>query len=299
MIKNKLVDTNNYLILCDTYNIDENNFNIIPTQTNNHHNAKKIFENEIIKEADCWFGIEQEYFIVDPVTDKVVGFGEINKSLNIINNKEYKKKQGPFYCGVGASNIFGRKIAELHMVTCLEYGLKISGINAEVAYGQWEYQIGPLNGLEVSHQLHLSRFILMRIAEDHGYDITFEPKPIFYKNWNGSGCHTNFSTRLMREGNEYKNGIEFIYDAMKKLETKHKEHILVYGSGNELRLTGENETSSIEYFSWGIGKRNTSVRIGNNVYLNQCGYFEDRRPSSNMDPYLVTSKLVQTILLDD
>lgn len=254
--------------------------------------ALKIFKDTKVMKERPWFGLEQEYFLVDKNTHLPVGFG---KDINgMIVKTEPSRQQGTYYCGVGASNIVGRKIAERHMMTCLEMGIQISGINAEVAYGQWEYQVGPVEGIEAANQLWMSRYILMRISEEEGYNITFEPKPITWGSWNGSGCHTNFSTKSMREG---KKGMEVIKEAMEKLKSKHKEHLLVYGTDNHLRLTGKHETSSMEEFTWGIGSRNTSVRIGYQTEKDGKGYFEDRRPSSNMNPYLVCSKLCETVIL--
>lgn len=67
--------------------------------------------------------------------------------------------------------------------------------------------------------------------------------------------------------------------------------------GNERRLTGKHETSSIHDFSWGVANRGCSIRVGRMVPVDTCGYYEDRRPASNLDPYVVTKLLVETTLL--
>jgi len=234
-------------------------------------------------EEEPWFGIEQEYFIIDPKTNNPLGFDE-------------NKKQGQYYCSVGAENAFGRKIAEEHLLECINYGVIVSGMNAEVAPGQWEYQVGPCVGIESGDHLWISRYILQKIAEKHNVIINFEPKPLS-GDWNGSGCHTNYSTKKMREGTKNKTGLDYINEAIDKLSKKHNEHMNVYGSGNELRMTGQHETASYNVFSFGTANRGASVRIGNTNMRNQKGYFEDRRPSSNCDPYLVTSKIFETTVL--
>jgi glutamine synthetase len=177
---------------------------------------------------------------------------------------------------------------------CLYAGLKISGINAEVAPGQWEFQIGPAVGIDAGDHLWMARYLLERITEDFGgvVYIDYHPKPL--QGINGSGCHCNYSTNEMREGREGKQGIEFIYEAIKKLEDNHDEHMKVYGAENDKRMTGLHETSSYKKFTHGKANRGCSVRIGNKTVEERRGYFEDRRPASNCDPYLVTSKIFET-----
>jgi glutamine synthetase len=190
-------------------------------------------------------------------------------------------------------NNIERTIVEEHLQACLTAKINISGLNAEVAPNQWEFQIGPCEGIESGDHMIIARFLLERIAEK--YDVVINYTPKLYKHINGSGCHTNFSTSVTR----HENGIEEIYKCMSKLEKKHAEHIAVYGKDNENRLTGIHETSSIHKFSFGVGTRNTSVRIPNQVVKDGCGYFEDRRPAANIDPYQVTSLVFQTCCLDE
>lgn len=189
---------------------------------------------------------------------------------------------------------FGRYVVDAHYRACLYAGLKISGINAEVMPGQWEFQVGPCEGLDSGDSLILARYILLRIAEDFGVHVSYDPKPIS-GDWNGAGCHTNYSTRSMRaEG-----GFVAIMDAVKKLETCHKELISKYGAGNERRLTGAHETAAMDKFSYGVADRGASIRIPRQAETDGRGYLEDRRPASNMDPYVVTSLLAQKTILSD
>lgn len=258
-----------FLVLCETYDTDGK---ALP---NNHREkAKMIFEEK--NNLKPWYGFEQEYFILNPDTRKPLGFKRGNLEA-----------QGKYYCGVGYDMSFGREIMLKHLDKCLEAQLTISGTNAEVAPGQWEYQVGPVEGVEASDQLMISRYILERIAEEEKVLIELHPKPLGEK-WNGSGCHTNFSTKEMREDN----GLKKIMECINNLEKKSLETINIYGEENDKRLTGLHETSSQTDFSWGIGTRNTSIRIGNETFLNKKGYMEDRRPASNMNPYLVSSYLV-------
>src|SRR3990167_11399144 len=195
------------------------------------------------------------------------------------------------FCRWGIS--FGREISLKHLELCLKTGLKICGTNAEVMASQWEYQIGPLNPIEVSDQLWLSRYILHKISEQYDCIISLHPKP-YTSLWNGSGAHTNFSTKSMREPN----GLKYIEIACEKLSLTHKKHMEVYGKFNNKRMTGQHETSSMDNFSWDISNRGCSVRIPLHVANDKCGYLEDRRPAANMDPYLVCEKICETICVN-
>jgi glutamine synthetase len=266
----------NRMVLCDTYLPNGQ-----PHITNHRAGAVEIFDKKV--EEEPWFGLEQEYFLVDLKTGKPLGC-------------EYSiPEQGPFYCGVGGGNALGRDIVEDHLEKCLYAGLRVSGINTEVAPAQWEFQIGPSVGIEAGDHLWMARYILNRVCEKYGVRVDLTPKLI--KEINGSGCHANFSTKAMREGIPEKTGLEFIDEAIMKLSKKHIEHMMIYGEGNKERMTGHHETASYDEFSFGRANRGKSVRIGNDTINNKKGYFEDRRPGSNCDPYLVTAKIFETCCL--
>ena len=272
---------NSILVLCGTYTPDGD-----PMPNNHRHNAVKTFNED--KDVQPWFGLEQEYFIINPNSKMPLGFP----------NGGYPEPQGNYYCSVGTLNNFGRKVADLHYKLCLQAGIKISGINSEVAPGQWKFHVGPCEGIEAGDHVMVARYILERVAELSSLVVDFSPKPVSGQ-WNGSGCHVNYSTRHMRRGLGDKRGLDFIHDAIKRLEEKHSEHMEVYGDGNSERMTGENETSDYNSFSWGVGTRNTSIRIPHIVEEEEKGYFEDRRPASNIDPYLVTSTIFRTTRTED
>eukprot|EP00164_Ancoracysta_twista_P001455 GFYU01001895.1.p2 GENE.GFYU01001895.1~~GFYU01001895.1.p2 ORF type:complete len:396 (+),score=142.80 GFYU01001895.1:41-1189(+) len=266
----------NVIVLCDCYTPDGK-----PLPTNNRFTAKKAFDMD--KESKPWFGIEQEYTLYEKDCRTPFGWPK----------NGFPGPQGPYYCSIGVQNAFGRDIVEAHYRCCLYAGLNISGINAEVMAGQWEYQIGPCEGIESGDHLWMSRYLMQRLGEQYGVVVSFDPKPMA-GDWNGAGCHTNYSTAPMRaEG-----GMKYILEAIKKMESKHEEHIAVYGAGNEKRLTGAHETASIDKFSYGVANRGASIRIPRTADAEGKGYFEDRRPASNMDPYVVTAKIFDTTVLD-
>ena len=262
------------LVMCDTYDSQG-----VPLPSNTRYFANEIFNKNLDEKP--WFGLEQEYFIQDN------GFEDIVKS---------SQPQGNYYCGVGNGNAIYRKIAELHLKHCISAGVNIAGINAEVAPQQWEYQIGICEGIDAGDHLWMARYLLERIGEEYYVNINLSPKPLKGE-WNGSGCHTNYSTENMRNGTDNKTGLDYINEAISRLSKTHEEHMKVYGSGNEERMTGEYETADFNKFSDGIANRGASVRRGYDTIKNKKGYFEDRRPSSNCDPYLVTSIIFKTTCL--
>jgi len=269
---------NNILVLCECV-LPDGKMTPIPTNTRN--NANKMFNKK--PEEIPWFGIEQEYTLFE--ADMVTPYGWPKNG--------YPRPQGPFYCSAGTENAYGRRIAEAHYKACLYSGLNISGVNAEVMPGQWEYQIGPCVGIESGDHMWMSRYLLQRVCEDFGVVVSLDPKPI-PGDWNGAGCHTNYSTDAMRKAGGY----DVIIKAVEKLGKKHQEHVSLYGAGNDRRLTGAHETAPIDKFSYGVAHRGASVRIPRQSKIDGYGYFEDRRPASNMDPYVVTGKIFQTTCLD-
>ena len=234
--------------------------------------AKKYADAEMI------YGIEQEYTMLR-LDGTPLGFPEGG----------YPAPQGPYYCGVGAGRVVGREIVERHTQACIDAGLRISGTNAEVMPGHWEFQIGPLSATAVSVHLTVGRWLLHRIAEDYDVVISFDAKPE-KGNWNGAGAHTNFSTRAMRDN------YEAVIAACEKLGTRVLEHVENYGHDIQSRLTGKHETAPWNKYSYGVSNRGASVRIPWQVARDKRGYAEDRRPNANCDPYLVTRLILETVL---
>eukprot|EP00195_Chlamydomonas_chlamydogama_P017147 CAMPEP_0202899312 /NCGR_PEP_ID=MMETSP1392-20130828/7572_1 /ASSEMBLY_ACC=CAM_ASM_000868 /TAXON_ID=225041 /ORGANISM="Chlamydomonas chlamydogama, Strain SAG 11-48b" /LENGTH=378 /DNA_ID=CAMNT_0049585467 /DNA_START=44 /DNA_END=1180 /DNA_ORIENTATION=- len=265
------------LVMCEVFSPDGT-----PHPTNTRAKLREVMTDKV-KAEQPWFGLEQEYTMLAKTSGSVYGWPAGG----------YPAPQGPFYCGVGAESAFGRPLAEAHLEACMKAGLNISGINAEVMPGQWEYQIGPVGALELGDEVHLSRWLLHRLGEDFGIVPTFHPKPV-KGDWNGTGAHTNYSTSAMR----VPGGMKVIEAAIEKLSKTHAEHISQYGQGNEQRLTGRHETCDINTFKYGVADRGSSIRIPLPVMLKGYGYLEDRRPAANVDPYTVARLLIKTTLLN-
>ena len=259
-----------YLVMCEVLNADGQ-----PNSTN----GRSTIDDD---DEDFWFGFEQEYFFYDPETNMPLGFP--------VNG--YPAPQGPYYCGVGAKVAFGREIVEEHLDICLEAGLNIEGINAEVAAGQWEFQIFAKGAKAAGDQIWIGRYLLNRTAEKYGIHVEYHPKPLGQTDWNGSGMHANFSNSVLRTCGSKEKYME-ICD---KFQHTIKECIAVYGAYNDQRLTGKHETQSIHQFSYGISDRGASIRIPiATVESGWKGWLEDRRPASNADPYKVAAALIKTV----
>jgi glutamine synthetase len=265
-------DRNNaYLVMTEVLNADG---------TPHSSNGRATITEE---DEDFWFGYEQEYFLYDVETNLPLGFPKGGFPL----------PQGPYYCGVGARNAYGRHIVEEHLDLCIEAGLNIEGINAEVAAGQWEFQIFAKGAHDAGDQIWVARFLLERTAEKYGVAVDWNPKPLGKDlDWNGSGMHANFSNGLMRTCGDKK-----VFVAICEEFGKHiQEHIDVYGAGNDQRLTGKHETAAITDFTYGVSDRGSSIRIPvGTVEDGWKGRLEDRRPASNGDPYKIGAVIIKTV----
>ncbi len=230
---------------------------------------------------DLWFGFEQEYFLIDVDTKLPPGFPP----------NGYPGPQGPYYCSVGASNAHGRGCVEEHLDLCLEAGINVEGINAEVAAGQWEFQVFAKGAKAAGDETWVARYILERTGEKYGFSIDYHPKPFGKLDWNGSGMHANFSNGVMRTC-----GDESVFNSICDNFGKHIDrHMSVYGADNEQRLTGEHETQAYDQFSYGVSDRGASIRIPVGTVENGWkGRLEDRRTASNADPYKVAAAIIKT-----
>jgi glutamine synthetase len=262
------------LVFCEVLNSD-----MTSHKTNTRHECRAVQGD--FRQNDMWFGIEQEYTLFKDGLP--LGFNKHGPAA--------MRAQGPYYCSVGPTTIYGREFVEEHLNACLTAGLKIGGVNAEVMPGQWEFQIGPLSATLVSDQLWTARYLLHRVAEKYGYNISLDPKPAA-GDWNGAGAHTNFSTRKMRSS--YDACVNAIF-ALKKKATLHIQN---YGHGIEKRLTGKHETCSHEEFRWGVSDRGASIRIPWQTKQSLKGYVEDRRPNANCDPYVVTRLITEAVCMN-
>jgi glutamine synthetase len=261
---------NAYLVMCEV---------LSPDGTAHESNGRATIEDD---DNDFWFGFEQEYFLWNPETNKPIGFPEGG----------FPGPQGPYYCSVGASNAFGRAMVEEHLDACLEAVLNVEGINAEVATGQWEFQIFAKGAKAAGDQVWVARYLLERIGEKYGISINWHCKPLGNLDWNGSGMHANFSNSLLRTC-----GSKDIYEQIcEGFRPFVKEHIEVYGPDNHLRLTGKHETAAITDFKYGVSDRGASIRIPiGTVERGWKGWLEDRRPNSAADPYKVAARIIKTV----
>ncbi len=260
---------NGVLVMCEVYNADGT-----PHSSNDRAT--------ILDDPDTWFGFEQEYFLYQD--GRPLGFPEHG----------YPAPQGTYYTGVGYKNVgdIARQIVEEHLDLCLDAGINHEGINAEVAKGQWEFQVFGKGSKKAADDVWVARYILMRLCEKYCVDIEWHCKPLGATDWNGSGMHCNFSTKYMREVG----GEKYFLALMAAFEKYRDEHIAVYGPDNHMRLTGLHETQSIDKFSWGLADRGSSVRVPHSFKNSGWkGYLEDRRPNSQGNPYQIAGRILKTI----
>ncbi len=264
--------TPSYLVMCEVNNADG---------SAHVSNGRATIDDD---DSDFWFGFEQEYFLYDVDTNLPLGFPA----------NGYPRPQGPYYCSVGARNAYGREIVEEHLEQCLANGLNVEGINAEVAAGQWEFQIFAKGAQAAGDQVWVARFLLERIGEKYGVYVNWHCKPLGDTDWNGSGMHANFSNTALRSA-----GSKDVYDKICSAfapDSVIKECIAAYGPDNHMRLTGKHETQSIDKFSYGVSDRGASIRIPlGAVQKGWKGWLEDRRPNSAADPYKVASVIIKTV----
>lgn len=259
---------NGFIVLCEV---------MLPDGTPHPTN----FRSTVLDDPDTWLGFEQEYFMMEG--GRPLGFPEFG----------FPGPQGKYYTGVGYENVgeVARKIVDEHLELCLEAGINHEGINAEVAKGQWEFQIFGKGARKACDDVWVARYLIQRLCERYEISIEFHCKPI-RGDWNGSGMHTNFSTKFMRETG----GKDYFLRLMDAFEKYRDEHIAAYGPDNHLRLTGLHETQSIDKFNWGVADRGASIRVPHSFVNNGYkGYLEDRRPNSQSDPYQVASRILKTI----
>ena len=259
---------NGYIVLSEVMNADG---------TAHPSNARATIQDD----PDLWVGLEQEYFLYQD--GRPLGFPKDG----------YPAPQGPYYCGVGYKNMgsVAREIVEEHLELCLSAGINHEGINAEVAKGQWEFQIFAKGSAKAADDTWIARYLMMRLCERYEVDVELHCKPL-RGDWNGSGMHTNFSTKHIREVG----GKEYFESLMAAFNENRMAHIAVYGPDNQLRLTGHHETQSIDKFSYGLSDRGASIRMPINFIKDGYkGYLEDRRPNSQGDPYQIVSQILKTI----
>jgi glutamine synthetase len=247
-------------------------------KSNSRADLRKVLDMGAVS-TDSLFGFEQEYTFLTK-TGRPLGFPESG----------YPGPQGPYYCAVGSNQIAGREVYEEFLQACLDAGVHISGVNWEVMPGQAEVQVGAVGPLLGSDHIWFARWLLERTGEQHGVQVSFDPKPAS-GDWNGAGMHTNFSTRAMREPG----GAAEIERACKAIGEKVTEHLEAYGDRYEDRLTGAHETAHFSEFSYGVSDRTASIRIPRSVHENGYGYLEDRRPNANADPYKIAARILRTV----
>ena len=262
--------TNGVLVMCEV---------MMPDGVTPHATNKRA---TILDDEGAWFGFEQEYFMYKD--GRPLGF-----PAAVIRRRRARITPAS---ATAMSATVAREIVEKHLDLCLAAGINHEGINAEVAKGQWEFQIFGKGSKKAADEMWMARYLLQRLTEKYGIDIEYHCKPLGDTDWNGSGMHANFSTAYMREVG----GKAYFEALMAAFEKNLMDHIAVYGPDNDKRLTGKHETAPWNKFSYGVADRGASIRVPHSFVKNGYkGYLEDRRPNSQGDPYQIASQILKTI----
>lgn len=292
---------NRYIVWCINYRMRKMQY-ILNGETSIYYRKEPInvemnnIINDYAKYGDSYyynpqFGFEQEFFIIDPAT----------------NQPPYSDNGSPnnqlYYCGSNSYTATLEQILKNTAQRLIELGITVHGYNMEVEPGQGEIQVFG-NGIDACHDLMMTRYILTCVCADEGYDISFANN-VLGEGFNGSGCHTNFSTSETRVSQPTilckTPGMYAITKYLTFMENYSKTHAMnetdfekVFGKYVCKRLTGKNETSDWKQFTWSVGDRHTSVRVPFGVSNQGHGYIEDRRPGANVNPYAIVSHLLNT-----
>lgn len=294
------------------------------------------------------FGFEQEFFLIDQNTNMPYGYIDCSKKSNykpscwflrmlaliIWHLTGFANRYLPtyghqdsknYYCSISNASSMQQTILNHISNTLISMGVNVAGTNVEVAPGQCEIQIFGHN-IDACHDLMIARYVITHTATIYGLGVSFDNIVIPDRTYNGSGCHTNFSTANTRQPSStadntdavtspnYLYGMDYIRNLLEYINyytNTHNNDTLpyvcnnsqfektkfedIFGNGVCERLTGTNETSDWQYFTWSVGERNCSARVPYHVATTGHGYLEDRRPGSNCNPYSVAIYLLNMV----
>ena len=244
-----------------------------PTETNTRRGAKTIFDKG--RNVHPAFGLSQEYVLCDAKTLQPWKWNEFFE-------KSPLSRSDASYCGIGTGAVIGREIALKHYRACVYAGLTMSELCTTGLPSQWRFEMGPTEGLRASDELLLARFFLDSLCEQNALKPLYHPKP--KRKCRGSACTVKYSNDQTRK----EDGLTEILLIVHSLSESHAEHMPHFGKDNEKRLDGT-DASSFHEFVYGTGDKKASVNIPSIVFFEKKGYFEDRRPGANCDPYAVTA----------
>lgn len=272
------------LVLCDTFlppllGDFEPTDQLQPHPSNNRAPCEAVSRKAAGSEP--MFAVEQEYLVLDPATGQAIGWGGQGLAPH---EQHLRGLCGPGWPGLSGAPANCRSFAEQHLAYCLHAGVKIAGMAAPHAYALLTYEVGPCLGVAMGDELWMSRYILLRLAQRHNVGVSWDPHHA--PGEGGSlACRVKFSTAETRQPGI---GMFAMQQQIANLEALHMQHMLAYGAGRARQLPGG--------FSCGVSNNTCTIMIPSKALIGRCGYYVDRRPGANMDPYLVTMLLVSSAL---
>ncbi|GAX81512.1 hypothetical protein CEUSTIGMA_g8940.t1 [Chlamydomonas eustigma] len=278
------------LVLCDSFKTNVNsslrNQNSSCTLEPSNSNSRAPCE-ETLNQASAHlpiFAAEQEYCILAsstvPSSTPAWPYAHLPDPC-----KPYMSVPGLSEANKLKTYASGRHLAERHLQACLHAGIKITETSQRTspAARLWSYKLGPLLGVDLADQLWMSRFILLRLSEEEGLSVSFDPTAV---GGAGARCNMKYSTSETRNPG---GGLSCIQLHLELLESAHLLHLLAYSKGCvSSRSLG---------FEVGVGgSKEPTLVVPSKTLILKAGHYVDQRPPSNVDPYLAIMVLVSTTL---
>ena len=245
--------TNGALVMCEV---------MMPDGETPHASNKRA---TILDDDGAWFGFEQEYFFYKD--GRPLGF-----PTAVIRRR--RARTTPASATRMSARSRARSSRE-HLDLCLAAGINHEGINAEVAKGQWEFQIFGKGSKKAADEMWMARYLMQRLTEKlrHRHRVSTASRSATPTGTARACTPTSRPPTCARVG-----GKDYFEELMEAFEKNLMDHIAVYGPDNDMRLTGKHETAPWNKFSYGVADRGASIRVPHSFIKNGLQGLSGRPP---------------------